>query len=197
MENLTLHHYAADVEGVVRELDLAPAFVLGHAFGNRIARTLAADCPDLVRGVVLVSAGGKVGPTPEAQRAMKTLFTPTASDTDVLDAMRWMVGSPGNAASVWERFKDARAPGAAAAQMAATQATPLDDWWSPPGDVPYLVVQGLNDQSAPPANGHLLQEELGDRVTLVDIPNAGHLQPLEAPSAVADAVVSFVDSMRS
>ncbi|NPD06546.1 alpha/beta hydrolase [Nocardioides sp. zg-1308] len=195
MEDLTLHDYASDVAGVAQELGLAPTVVLGHAFGNRIARTVAADRPDLVRGVVLVSAGGKVEPVPEAQRALATLFTPTATEAEVVEAMRWMVGSPENAASVWERFKGDRAPGAAAAQMSAARATPLEEWWAPPGDVAYLVVQGLDDAPAPPANGHLLKDELGDRVTVVDIPDAGHLQPLEAPSVVAEAVISFVSSL--
>lgn len=190
-DGLTLHDYAADVAGVVDDLGLAPALVLGHAFGNRVARTVAADRPDVVRGVVLVAAGGKVDPRPEAQQALVTLFTPSASEQEVLDAMQWMVGSREDAAGVWERFRGSRAPGAAAGQMAAARATPLEDWWSPPGEVPYLVVQGLDDAAAPAENGHLLAEELGDRVTLVDVPGVGHLQPLEAPGAVADAVVAF------
>jgi pimeloyl-ACP methyl ester carboxylesterase len=82
-------------------------------------------------------------------------------------------------------------PAAAAAQMAAAQATPLDVWWSPPGDVPYLVIQGLKDQTAPAKNGQLLKEELGERVTVIDIPNAGHLQPLGAPGPVAEAIIAF------
>jgi pimeloyl-ACP methyl ester carboxylesterase len=190
-EGLTLHDLGDDVAGVIEALDAAPAFVLGHAYGNRVARTVAADHPDLVRGVILVAAGGKVEPRPEAQQALMTLFTPTASEDEVLDAMAWMVGSPENASSVWERFKGDRAPGAAAAQMAAARATPLEEWWSPPGDARYLVIQGTKDAAAPVENGHLLAEELGDRVTLVDIPGAGHLQPLEAPGPVAEAVIAF------
>lgn len=185
MQGLTLHDYAADIAGVIEGLDAAPAFVLGHAFGNRVARTVAADRPDLVRGVILVAAGGKVEPRLEAQHALQTLFTPTSSDAEIFDAMQWMVGSPENAPSVWERFKSSRAPGAALSQMAAARATPQQDWWAPPGDVPYLVIQGLQDEAAPIENGHLLKQELGDRVTLVDIPAAGHLQPLEAPGPVA------------
>jgi pimeloyl-ACP methyl ester carboxylesterase len=191
-DGLTLHDFAADIAGVIEELQLAPAFVLGHAFGNRIARTVAADRPDLVRGVILVSAGGRIEPRAEAQHALLTLFTPTSSDAEILEAMRWMVGSPENATNVWERFKNSRAPSAAPAQMAAAKATPLADWWSPPGNVPYLVIQGLKDEAAPIENGRLLKKELGDRVTLVEIPNAGHLQPLEAPDPVAAAVIAFV-----
>jgi pimeloyl-ACP methyl ester carboxylesterase len=191
MDGLTLHDLAGDVAGVIEGLEIAPAFVLGHAFGNRVARTVAADRPEIVRGVILVAAGGKIDPPAEAEQALITLFTPTASEAEVLEAMKWMVGRPENASSVWERFKGDRTPTAAASQMAAAQATPLEDWWSPPGDVPYLVIQGLKDQVAPVENGRLLKEELGERVTLIDIPNAGHLQPLEAPGPVAEAVIAF------
>ena len=194
-EGLTYHDHAADVAGVIEALGIAPVVVLGHAFGNRIARTLAADRPELVRGVVLVSAGGKVPPTPEVQRAFPTLFSPAASDAEMLDTVRLMAGSPENAARLWERLKDDRAPALAAAQAAAGQATPLEDWWAPQGEVPYLVIQGLSDRVAPVENGRMLKDELGDRVTVVEIPHAGHLQPLEAPQPVADAVIAFIGEL--
>jgi pimeloyl-ACP methyl ester carboxylesterase len=47
--------------------------------------------------------------------------------------------------------------------------------WAPPGAMKYLVVQGTNDQIAPPENGKLLKEELEARVTLISFPGAGHL----------------------
>jgi hypothetical protein len=103
-----------------------------------------------------------VEPRPEAQRALVTLFTPTASETDVLDALQWMVGSPEDASRVWQRFENSRAPAAAASQMAAARSTPVQYWWSPPGDVPYLIVQGLNDEAAPVENGHLLKRSLAN-----------------------------------
>src|SRR5271154_3864642 len=47
MEHLTLHDFAADVAAVIEAEGGRPAVVLGHAFGQWIARTLAADRPDL------------------------------------------------------------------------------------------------------------------------------------------------------
>jgi len=41
--NATLHDLASDVAGVLEALQCGPAHILGHAFGNRIARCLAAD----------------------------------------------------------------------------------------------------------------------------------------------------------
>jgi len=52
-EGVTLHTLANDVAG--------------HAFGNRVARMLAAEHPELVHSVILFAAGGKVPPKPAAE----------------------------------------------------------------------------------------------------------------------------------
>ena len=63
LDNATLHDLASDVAGVLEALQCGPVHILGHAFGNRIARCLAADHPAIVRGVILVAAGGLIGPS--------------------------------------------------------------------------------------------------------------------------------------
>jgi pimeloyl-ACP methyl ester carboxylesterase len=45
--------FAADAAEAVRELDLAPAVVIGHSMGGLHALALAAEYPALVRGVVV------------------------------------------------------------------------------------------------------------------------------------------------
>src|SRR5204863_188563 len=54
LTGIDLHDYAADVAAVIAHENREPAFVVGHAFGNRVARMLATDRPDLVRAVALV-----------------------------------------------------------------------------------------------------------------------------------------------
>jgi len=191
-EEVTLHTLAADVAGVVEALKLQPANVGGHAFGNRVARTLAADRPELVRNVILLAAGGKVPPKPPAQRALQTIFNPKSSDAEVLEAMKYMVGNPADVERVWKILKPARAPRAAGIEKTAAESTPLKDWWAPPGKNRYLVLQGTDDQAAPPENGELLKQELGARVTLVPFPGAGHLMLVTEPRKVAAAIVSFL-----
>src|SRR3546814_10849026 len=62
MDGVSFHDFAADVAAVIRAEGGAPAILAGHAYGNWIARTVAADFPELARGVVLVAAGAKSMP---------------------------------------------------------------------------------------------------------------------------------------
>ena len=196
-EDVTLHTLAADVAGVVEALKLGPVNVAGHAFGNRVARMLAADHPELVHSVILFAAGGKVPPKPPAERALKTIFDPAATDPEMLAAMKYLVGDPTEIPAAWKLIKPCRAPQAAGIQRTAMDNTPLNEWWAPPGQSKYLVVQGSDDQIALPENGELLKQEMGSRVTLVSFPGAGHLLVATEPKKAAEAVVSFLSGLPS
>jgi pimeloyl-ACP methyl ester carboxylesterase len=82
-------------------------------------------------------------------------------------------------------------PAVFVAHLATSRNVPLEYWWSD-GTAPLLVIQGLDDEAAPPGNGHALREQLGERVRLVDLPRAGHFLLLEQPEAVARAVSEFL-----
>ena len=191
-EGVTLHTLAGDVAGVIQALKLGPTNVAGHAFGNRVARTLAADHPELVRTVILFAAGGKVPPTPNGEHALKTIFDPASTDADVLSDMKYMVGDPANIPMAWQIIRPCRAPEVAGIEGTAMKNTPLKDWWAPPGQMKYLVVQGTDDQIAPSKNGELLKQEMGARVTLVAFSGAGHLFLVTEAEKTAATVISFL-----
>lgn len=191
-EGVTLQTNADDVVGVIRSLQLGPVHVVGNDFGNRVARMVAASHPELVRSVILLAAGGKIPPQPEAARALEIIFNPASSEADILAVMPFLVASPADSARVWKLFKPSLAPAAGAIEAKAAQATPLEAWWAPPGQTKYLILQGADDQIAPPANGVELQKELGDRATLVNVPGAAHLLPLEQPDTTAKHMLDFL-----
>src|SRR5690349_9099920 len=62
LDGATLHDLAGDVAGVIKAIGCGPVHLVGHAFGNRIARCLAVDQPTLVRSVTLLAAGGLIPP---------------------------------------------------------------------------------------------------------------------------------------
>jgi pimeloyl-ACP methyl ester carboxylesterase len=189
---VTLQTMADDVAGVIQALKLGSVHVVGNDFGNRVARVLGSSHPELTRSVILLAAGGKVPPKPPAARALSVIFDPVSSDAEVLGAMKYMLANPADAARVSQILKSCRAPEAAAIEKTAAEATPLTAWWAPPGQTKYLILQGAEDQIAPPENGVLLQQELGGRATLVNVPGAGHLLPLEKTQTTASQMISFI-----
>jgi len=191
-QGVTLGTLADDVAGVVRALNLGAVHVAGNDFGNRVARMFAASHPELTRSVILLAAGGKIQPKPDADHALQVIFNPKSTEADVLAVMKYLVANSADSARVWAMFKRSLDPGAAAIEAAAAQATPLVAWWAPPGQTRYLILQGANDLIAPPENGVELQKELGPRATLVNVPGAAHLLPLEQPDVSASHMIGFI-----
>ncbi len=193
LDNLRMRDLADDVAKVIDHLG-RPAWVIGNAFGNRVARYLATTRPELVAGVVLICAGGEVPPEPDAAAALGEFFDESLSEADRLAAAQRALFSPGN--TVAASFIDTgRTTTAARAQASATRAESSDSWIAG-GDAPMLVVQGADDRIAPPENGRRLQARWPDRVALVDVPNAGHAVLNEQPDAVANAIVDFIAQLR-
>ena len=190
LEGLTLHDYAMDVAAVIEALGVAPAHVLGRAGGNRVARALAADRPPLVKTVILVAAGGLVPGDPKAIAAMTSWSQATVPEPQRLAAFQSSMLSPSTDRARVKPF--ATWPAASKAQRAADAATPVDEWWTAGNHVPMLVIQGLDDVIAPPGNGRALRDRFGARVTLVEIPQAGHALLFEQPEKIASEVAVFL-----
>ena len=189
LANLRMRDLANDVALVIQRLG-SPAFVIGNAFGNRVARYLASDRPDLVTAVILVCAGGEVPPDPQATAAMLKFLDESLSQDERLEAASQAFYSPGHGAGT--AFIDpGRTAIASSSQIAATGAEENDNWLAG-GSAPMLVVQGTEDKIAPPENGHRLQARWPDRVEVIDIPQAAHAVLCEQPEAVAQAVIEYI-----
>jgi len=62
-------------------------------------------------------------------------------------------------------------------------------------DVPALVVVGQEDELTPPSAARALADAIPLAVLTV-IPSAGHLAPLEAPTAVSRVLAEFLEHVR-
>ncbi len=191
LEDITLHAYTGDIAAVIKDLDGFPAVVLGHAFGNRVARCFAVDYPEMVRCLVLLAAGGKLPMAPEVKAAIGKLRQGLSTD-EIRAAFKiayfakasnpdaWLTG-------VW--------PKSMRANRIAGQSTPLEEWWSG-GEAPTLVIQGKEDRCALPQNGYLLKNEFGDRITVMDIENASHALLPEQPELIAEIIINYLKDYR-
>lgn len=192
LTDITYHTHAKDVSGVVLALGLKRVDILGQALGGRIARTFAADYPSVTRSVILVPGAGLIEAAPDEAKAMKAMFNPEATQAEIMTGMSYMVGDPEDRERVWKIVQPSSITDPATLKSESTTTAPLADWWAPQGPMPYLVIQGLKDRSAPPENSRKLKQELGARATLVELPDAGHLAPVEYPNEVSAAIVTFL-----
>jgi pimeloyl-ACP methyl ester carboxylesterase len=189
LEGLTYHDYAADVGALIDRVAGGRAHVLGWAWGNRIARTLAADAPQRVATVILLAAGGKVPADPIVAETTKRLRDPALSRDERTRTLALRLLAPGSDPAVLLPIQESW-PEAQAAQAAAGRATRLEEWWAG-GTAPMLVVQGLQDKVAPPGNGRDLKTNYPDRVTLVEIDGAGHGIVVEQAARIGDEAARF------
>ena len=84
-----LHDCAADIAAVIEHDGGGAALVAGHAFGNRVARMLATDRPELVRGVSLIAANvGHAPSTPPIREAIRNSANNALPDEERLKALK-------------------------------------------------------------------------------------------------------------
>lgn len=193
LEGLTLHDYAADVAAAMDYLGKEKAHLVGWALGNRIQRMVATDYPDKVASVTLLAAGGLVAPTFPDDALQKLLDDPDLSLEEKILLSRQTLFSPQAPDTMVREFASSMDyfPAARTSQQRANAAVPRDLWWAG-GTSPMLIIQGLDDTTAPVGNGRQMQETYGDRVTLVEIEGAGHLMGFEKPHETAAAIIDFL-----
>ncbi len=187
-KGLKLEDLAADVAAVIENDNSGPAFVVGHAFGNRVARTLATLRPDLVRGVGLIAANvGRDPSPPEIRAAIRLSADPNAREDERIKAMQFVFFAPGSDARVWLKGWH---PDVLAAQRAAGERTPRELDYAA-GKAPVLCIQPSHDPLARVEEVEKYKKELGERVTIVVIPNSAHAVIVEQPSSVSDALIAY------
>jgi len=187
MDGLTLHNFAQDIAAVIEAQHAGQAVIVGHAFGNWVARMTAVDYPALVRGVVLAAAAAKNYPPGLSEAVTKSadLSVPEAERRRFLEAAFFARGhDPSAWLTGWY-------PQASLSQRDAADRTPQSAWWAG-GGVPLLDLQAGADPFKPEASRNELKDEFGDRVTIVVIPGTSHALLPEAPGPVADAIVVWI-----
>ncbi len=184
-----LHAVAADVVDRLGDVT-TPFHLVGHAYGNRVARCLAADQPSRVASLILLGCGGKVPGDDEARAALIECFTEPEGSAGHRRAVATAFFAPGRV--VPPSWATGWWPEAAMDQGRATEATPIGEWWVPPDPLGVLAVVGRDDRISPPANAADLVASVGDRGRLVVVDGAGHALLPEQPEAVSDAVLDHL-----
>jgi pimeloyl-ACP methyl ester carboxylesterase len=187
-----LFDLAQDVAPILARQD-EPVLVLGHAFGNRVARVVATAHPDQVRGVILIGAGGKRPIEPRALEALRASFNPDLTYEERRVAVRYgFFADDSEIPDYWMRGWHGLT---AILQGEATARTESALWWAG-GTVPMLVIAGMEDKIAPPEDTiDILETEFPTRVTAVRIEGAGHALLPEKPDEISAAVTAWLDGL--
>jgi pimeloyl-ACP methyl ester carboxylesterase len=150
---------------------------------------LATDRPDIVRAISLVAANvGRDPSPPDVRAAIRASADASLPDATRLKALRYAFFAPGNDPSVWLAGWH---PEVLAAQRLAGDRTSREEDFTGGGTAPILYLQPAHD---PLAHAHHAQEyraRLGDRVTIVMIPQASHAAIAEQPAFISDALIAF------
>jgi pimeloyl-ACP methyl ester carboxylesterase len=187
LKDITLHDLARDIATVIRRENAGPAVIVGHAYGNWVARMTAVDHPKLVRGVVLAAAAAKKFPPRLSQLVSKSadMALPQA---ERIAYMQEIFFAPGSDPKVWLHGWWAEA---SEGQRVAAANVKQSDWWAA-GSVPLFDLQAGLDPFKPKGTENELKDEFPDRVTVAVIPNASHALLPEQPAAVVKAISEWM-----
>lgn len=188
-----LHDCSNDIAAVIEADGKGPAIMVGHAFGNRVSRLLATIRPDLVKGVVLVAANvGHAPSPPKIREAIRNSADPSLPPHVRLDALRLVFFAPGNDPSSWLHNWY---PDVLAAQRHAGDQTPrTEDYYS--GQAPVLYMQPSHDPLAHANDAVEYKAALGDRLSVIKIPDSSHAAIAEQPGFIAREIAAWARNLR-
>jgi pimeloyl-ACP methyl ester carboxylesterase len=200
----TLADMAADAAGLLRELELAPAHVIGASMGGMIAQTLAARHPGKVRSLVsIMSNTGSPWSGRPAPRLIPMLLRRPEEGREAFiasaEGVFAAIGSTGLprdpddvravAAASYERDHD---PGGPARQLAAITASGDRTREVRAISAPTLVVHGTADRLVAYSGGRATARAItGAR--LMRIRGMGHDMPRVIWPGLIDAIARLAD----
>jgi len=186
---MSMSLFANDLKTAFDSIGAQRVHLIGHAFGNRLARTFATLFPDRVDRVVLLASGGNFDMGAEREACLRDSFDLGLERQARLRALQCAFFARGNDPSVW---LNGWYPALAAAEIHAGSMV-NGDFFKAAGGRPVLLIQAGEDNIAPPAlAGRALAQELGAQVTYAEIPFAGHALSSEQPDIIADIVLLFL-----
>jgi len=191
LKEISLHDLARDVATVIERENAGPAVIVGHAYGNWVARMTAVDHPKLVRGVVLAAAAAKKYP-PRLSALVSKSADMSLPEPERLAVIQELFFAPGNDPKIW--LHGWWAEGSEAQRVAAANVK-QSDWWAA-GSVPLFDLQAASDPFKPKGTENELKDEFPDRVTITIIPNASHALLPEQPDAVVKAIAGWVRGLK-
>jgi pimeloyl-ACP methyl ester carboxylesterase len=196
----------ADVVALARALDAGPVIIAGASMAAGSAVCAAADAPDLVAGVILISPVARDAMPRWRARLMSALYAPLLSGpwgpSMWVKYLRSLYPSaqPADFADYLRQVEtNMREPGRMTALRGLATATQAESG-ARLGRVtaPALVIMGSKDRDfpSPEAEARLIASRLGRPAQVEMIEGVGHYPHAEAPDITGPIIVNFLSGVR-
>lgn len=191
---------AAELAAVIREVQEAPALVVGISLGGMIAQHLAIDHPDRVSGLVLAATTcghpfGKLANPLGLIPMLRFALGPKQIDK----GLKHVLVHPSSRKGDPELFKNwdrvlAESHRSVIGTIGQLMAAVTHNTYFGLGRIscPTMVITGDSDRLIPPANSKILARRIPGAELRV-VPRAGHAFPLEYPEVMPEAVQRIVE----
>ena len=187
-EEISVKLYADYVAEFVRGLGIEKMVVVGHSLGGAICIQLALDYPELLRAVVLVGSGAKLGVLPTILEALRTNFE---------ESIELAIGGMAFA----EKANPELIEMAKSECLKCKQEVGYSDFAAcnifdvreriSEISVPTLIIVGSEDKLTPVKWSQYLNDKISNS-SLKVIENAGHMVMIEQPEELNQAILTFL-----
>ncbi len=200
----SLSDMADDAAALMRELNIAPAHVVGASMGGMIGQMLAAEHPDSVRSLtsIMSNTGSRWNGQPAPALVRQLLKRPPATQEEVVERAALIFGIVGSkglhdeehiremARRSFERAHDPRGPGRQlGAIIASGDRTPKLKQIR----VPTLVIHGTRDKLVRPSGGKATAKAIPG-AKLIRVEGMGHDLPRPLWTDLIDAISGHAKS---
>jgi pimeloyl-ACP methyl ester carboxylesterase len=205
----TPSYFARVIHGLLDELEVDRAAVIGNSMGGRVALEVAADLPDRVSSLVLLDPAAAGVPFPLYARLLRMLPTGAGAvpiplrKRIVAYGIRTLFEAPdrlpqgaylAGADEFIRVYRHGRARVALLSAMRGLMKDRRDSFWERMAeiDVRTLILWGSEDRLVPVRLGRRLAATM-PRAELVVLPGVGHVPQFEVPEEIRRLVLRFLE----
>lgn len=209
-DSYALADHASDVVALLDHLGLDRVHLAGTSFGGEVAMVVAADYPERVSSLAVMTATDRLTPRMRAAARALAMQARAAAEGSIGGGMvfralapgafseRWLAEQPAGFVEIRARLFDALPPAFFAGLASIMQSLLGLDLTErlPRIAVPTLVVGAGRDRTFPPEHSRAIAEAIpGAQLEVLD--ECGHAAVVENPGAIVDLVRAFASSVES
>ncbi len=185
----TISDYSSFLINWIERMQLKKVHICGHSMGGAIAMQIALRASKIVQRLILISSAARLAVNPQL---LEQVAHPSTLPKAIELMLRWSFSADAPQALVHQT----------AQRLAATRPSVLYndllacDTFDLRAEVsqiacPTLIMVGSEDKMTPPRLGKWLSQSI-PQSQYIEIPQAGHMLPLEQPQLVAHLISQFL-----